>query len=214
MSDAMAGVLRALLGPAVGIGVTDPRDETDDLWPQERSAILRALPKRQHEFAAGRRAARLAMAQLGLQATAIPQGPQRAPVWPVGLTGSIAHCDTACIAAVSRTHRSMGIDVEPDTPLDADLIPIICGPREQDWLDSLRAPLRGISAKRIFCAKEAAYKAQFPLTGQVIGFTALEITLARDDTFAGTWQPPLANMPALRGRIGVHDGLIVASVLI
>lgn len=214
MSDPMAGVLRALLGPAVGVGVADPRDATDDLWPQERGAVLRALPQRHHEFAAGRRAARLAMAQLGLQATAIPQGKQRAPVWPVGLTGSIAHCDTACIAAISRTHRSMGIDIEPDTPLDTDLIPIICSPREQEWLHSLPATLRGTSAKRIFCAKEAAYKAQFPLTGQVIGFTALEVTLARDNTFVGTWQPPLANMPHLRGRIGLHDGLILAGVLI
>jgi 4'-phosphopantetheinyl transferase EntD len=35
---------------------------------------------------------------------------------------------------------------------------------------------RGRIAKRIFSIKEAAYKAQFPLTGAVIGFQALEVT--------------------------------------
>ena len=42
-------------------------------------------------------------------------------------------------------------------------------------LDLLPDSQRGATAKRVFGIKEAAYKAQFPLTGAVIGFQALEV---------------------------------------
>lgn len=205
MHDDIAAVLRAMLGPAVGIGVTDPRDITDDLWPTERHAIARAIPKRQYEFAAGRRAARQAMAELGIAPQAISVGDQRAPVWPNGLSGSIAHCDSLCIAAVSKMHRSMGIDIESATPLAADLIPIVCTTQEQAELPKAQA---GMIAKHIFCAKEAVYKAQYPLTGVVIGFDALSIHFNLDETF----EVDLPNLPPLVGKLRIQHGLILASV--
>jgi 4'-phosphopantetheinyl transferase EntD len=207
MQDDIAAVLRAMLGPAVGIGVSNPKDTFDDLWPTERPAIARAIPKRQYEFAAGRRAARQAMAELGIPAQAIVIGDQRAPVWPGGVTGSIAHCDSICIAAISKTHRSMGIDIEPATPLPADLIPIVCTEQEQAKLPKTDA---GMIAKRIFCAKEAVYKAQYPLTGEVIGFDALSIHFNQDDTFDAT----LPNLPPLHGKLRTQHDLILASVTI
>ncbi len=189
--DALAGALRTMLGPAVGIGITDPADAIDDLWDVENPAMARAIPKRRYEFAAGRRAARTAMAALGLPHAAVPSGPDRAPGWPAGLTGSIAHCDAVCIAAVSQNHRSIGIDIEPAEDLPADLITIICTDAEQAWLPQTG---RGRVAKQIFSAKEAVYKAQYPLTGRIIGFDDLNLSPAGDGCLAITFTDPA--MPA------------------
>jgi len=210
MKDNVAAALRDMLGPAVGIGVSDPRDVTDGLWPEERADIVRAIPKRQHEFAAGRRAARQAMTALGLPVAAIPMGHQRAPIWPKGLAGSIAHCDTLCIAAISQTHQSIGIDIEHATPLDADLIAIVCTSAEQALLKHMPQAAQGMHCKRIFSAKEAVYKAQYPLTGQIIGFDALSVSMDRQDEFAATWHQPMPNLPSLRGSVRMLPNVILA----
>jgi 4'-phosphopantetheinyl transferase EntD len=164
-----------MLGTDVGIGITDPHDPEKGLCEAELPAIARAVPKRRQEFSAGRRAARAAMAELDLPPAPIPMGAQREPLWPQGIVGSIAHCDTLCIAAISRKNQSIGLDIEPATPLPADLEDIICTPPERAWLDTLPPQTRGLRAKQIFSAKEAVYKAQYPLTGKVIGFDEVEL---------------------------------------
>ncbi|WP_324752429.1 4'-phosphopantetheinyl transferase family protein [Roseovarius sp. Pro17] len=173
----VADALQNLLGPDFGIGVTDPTEAGGGLWPQETPAIAKAVRKRRLEFTAGRVAARQAMAELGLPPQPVLQAPDRAPLWPTGMIGSIAHCDRVCIAAIalSGTARSIGIDIEPDTALPADLEQIICTPNERRWLD--RHPLadRDRLAKLIFSCKESVYKAQYPLTGEMIGFEMVEI---------------------------------------
>lgn len=205
MKDVKAA-LSGMLGRYVGVGVSDPRDLTEDLWPEEEVAMARALPKRRAEFAGGRRAARAAMVELGLTPAAIRHADDRAPLWPQGLTGSIAHSEDCCIAAVAETDdlRSLGIDLEPATALDRDLVKTICTKAEQDWAAGQVDP--GIAAKKVFCAKEAIYKAQYPLTGQVIGFEAVTLHIARDKfTIAGH-----QSLPDMKGSLLIHGGLILA----
>jgi 4'-phosphopantetheinyl transferase EntD len=177
----------------------------DALWEGESAAVARAIPKRRTEFAAGRSAARAAMAEIGLAARAIPQGNDRAPLWPAGLVGSIAHCDACCIAAVAMQehYAALGVDVEPATPLASDLFEVICTPAERAWLDDQPDP--GLMAKVIFSAKEAVYKAQYPLTGKMIGFDA--VTLDFDnDRFRVIAGPDLTN---IKGEILIQEGLIL-----
>ena len=197
--------LRQMLGPHAGIGVTDPAQDAA-LWDEEAAAIARAIPKRRIEFAAGRSAARAAMEEIGLPSVAIPQGGDRAPIWPTGLSGSIAHCDTCCVSivALKEHHQTLGVDIEPATPLDPDLVAVVCTPAERIWLAGEPDP--GLAAKMIFSAKEAVYKAQYPLTGKVIGFDAvtLEMTAA---AFRVVGNPTLANM---KGAILIEDGLILS----
>jgi 4'-phosphopantetheinyl transferase EntD len=170
--------LRDMLGPFVAVAITDPRAQVDDLLPEEQVHIARALPKRRFEFAAGRRAARRALAELGLPPAPIAQAPDRTPIWPEGVTGSITHCDTLCIAAlVPRTHhRGLGLDIEPATPLAAELHDIICTAAERRFLACLPAKARGLEAKRIFCAKEAFYKAHSPLSRHDISFQDVSLS--------------------------------------
>ncbi len=205
---ALGQALRGLLGPGIGIGVADPAAPEGVLWPQEESATARMVDKRRREFTAGRTAARAAMADLGLPPAPVPMCPDRAPLWPEGLTGSIAHCTTACIAAVAPLDqvRSIGLDIEEATPLAPDLWDTVLTPGERSWLDTCPPNDRGLLAKRIFSAKEAVYKAQYPLTGVVLGFEDVEIS-SGSETFQAHFSGSVA-----QGRLLATDGLILSLV--
>ena len=209
--------LHDMLGPSVAVALTDPRAQVDDLLPEERAFIARAIPKRRFEFAAGRRAARQALAQLGLPPGAIPQATDRTPLWPKSVIGSITHCDTLCIAALApqSLYRSLGIDIEPATPLSADLEAVIATPPEQRALAALPPTRRLHVAKQIFCAKEALYKAQYPLTGLRLEF--LDVQLGCTEKQCLTWQNPPSTLGIYGSQlvqIRVTDGLVLATCTI
>lgn len=177
-SDALSTALLQVVPKGVGVGVTDPRETYAAPFPEEAAAVARASAGRVREFAAGRAAIRLAMSELGCPAVAVPNGEDRAPRWPVGLTGSLSHCDRACIALVasSRSMRALGIDVEPNEALEPDLWPTICSVTERAWLSAQPAAERGRLARLIFSAKECIYKLQYQVSRTLIGFEALEVT--------------------------------------
>ena len=121
--------------------------------------------------------ARAAMAQLGLPPRAIPARPDRAPHWPEGVLGSISHAGPFCLAVVGRSAdwEMIGIDLEPDRAMAAELVSEVASPGELAAL----APLpETLAATRIFSAKEAAYKAQYAVTQQYLGFAAMHIELS------------------------------------
>lgn len=140
------------------------------------------------------------MSQLGHAAASIPQGPDRAPIWPIGLNGSITHSATHCLAAITRAPQLIGIDLEPATPLTFNLWDVVLRPAEQATLQG--NPNAFMLAKLFFCAKEAAYKAQYPRSKTLFGFDAIEITLA-EKTFTARFTlsvPGFEKGHALHGR--------------
>lgn len=169
--------LNALLGPHVGVACTDVHGDPDSLYPDERDTIARAVPRRQREYAAGRSAARQAMAAVGWPAVAVRSAADRSPVWPTGVVGSIAHTQRACVAVVApRTDvAAIGIDLEDDQPIEADLWSTICTRAELAFLHTLPAPRQGLQVRRLFAAKEAVYKCQFPLTHRMLDFQEVEV---------------------------------------
>ena len=85
----------------------------------------------------------------------------------VGLRlGSLAHDDEFAVAAVTRAPsiRGVGIDVEPPLPLPGELLDVIATANERE---QLKGDL--ISARLLFCMKEAVYKATYPIDGHVSG---------------------------------------------
>ncbi|MDK3019173.1 4'-phosphopantetheinyl transferase family protein [Pseudodonghicola flavimaris] len=214
-----AGALvRSLLPRDVAVAATDPRTPQPALWPEERAGLPRARPARLREFAAGRSAARHALAQLGLPPAAIAHGIDRAPVWPAGVVGSISHCSNACVAVLARAGRlsALGIDLEEEVALPLDLIPAICTPAEAARLALLPPARRGLIAKVIFSAKEAAYKAQFPLSGRLFGFQTLEVRLEPETgRFSADFLqdiPPFRSGTRLQGHFVIGQGLIATIV--
>lgn len=170
--------LQARLGSDAAVVCTGVDGDPKTLWPEERGAIARAVPKRQREFAAGRSAARTAMQRLNWPASAIPAHSDRSPDWPPGLVGSIAHSADTCIAVVGCRNpwASIGIDIEPDQGIDESLWGIICTPDELRELDAKGHRHMAVLVKRAFVAKEAFYKWHYPQHRIVLDFTDVSIT--------------------------------------
>lgn len=209
---------RGLFAGGIALGCSDPRADQPTLMAAEVAAIARARPARLREFAAGRSAARRAMAELGAPQAVVPMGPDRAPIWPEGLIGSISHSRTCCIVALARstTARAIALDVEENTPLDRDLVGEICTPSERDWLLTQPAAPQGHLAKLIFSAKECAWKCQYALSRAMFGFDGLEIALdLANGQFRATFTQaasPFVTGDHLDGRFATGGGLIVTAM--
>lgn len=173
----LAQTLSAMLPQGCYVAQADPR-QTYPLRASEKADAMR--PKRRAEFSAGRHAAHQALSDAGLAgeilSQGLPQGPDRAPVWPKGFIGSISHSDSACLVAVAHASaglRAIGIDLEPANALDPELWALVLSPSEAALARAHTSP--GLLAKAVFSAKEAVYKAQYTLTETFIGFEAAEI---------------------------------------
>lgn len=159
----------------------DPRTVDPDrgLLAEERTAIARAIESRRLQYTAGRVCARDAMRALGEPLGPVLAGEDRAPTFPDGLVGTITHTQWWGAAALARaeTHAALGIDVEPDTPLKAQLFSSVLTPDEQRELELHPEPLRGLFGKLIFSAKECAYKCQYTVSRTFYGFHGMRIEL-------------------------------------
>lgn len=151
------------------------QNHLSELFPAETEAVTAAIEKRQWEFATGRSLARRAMSELDLPRQAVGRGEDREPLWPQGCTGSITHAEGMAIAAVAKAEvlSSLGIDLEGADRITADLFDKLFTAGEQRKLRTGDPRLGGL----MFSAKEAGYKATFPLAGRFIGFKEAEIDI-------------------------------------
>ena len=202
------------LGEHMGLACTVVNGDPQELYPQEFEAIRNAVPRRQREFAAGRQAAREALAQIGWSPAAIPSAPDRSPVWPAGLVGSIAHNDRACIAIVGRQSEvgSAGIDLENDEPIAPDLWSIICTPAERAYIRSQPASVQGRVVTRLFSAKEAFYKWQYPLTHRMLEFQQVEVELDVNHRRFSVSHDIRGSLGRVSGHIATTESLLAAWV--
>lgn len=213
MTPAPAAVEAALrrIFPAGVVVAVEPiaAANASALWPEERGAILGAVPKRLAEFAAGRVAARRVLAALDHPPAALPVAPDRTALWPAGLSGSIAH-DEALAIAVARRGAPVGVDLEPDAPIESDLWPTLCQPDEL-----ARLPRdTGRQVRLLFCAKEAVFKAQPPDGRAMFGFEALFVTLV-EGGFDAQFRQDVGVFRAgqiLSGGFAMVEGRVLAGV--
>lgn len=211
---ATAALARHLLPEGVAIACTDPAGPARPLAPGEADAMARARPARRREFAAGRAAARAALAELGLAPVTIPVGPDRAPVWPAGITGSIAHGADACIAVAARRRActALGVDLEGEKALDDDLWPAVLTDGERAALRHWPARARSRVATLFFAAKEAAFKAQSPLTGALPEFDDATVEITGPSHVSVRLEREVGMLRAgtvLDGRFGHADGRVL-----
>ncbi|KPQ06996.1 MAG: Phosphopantetheinyl transferase component of siderophore synthetase [Rhodobacteraceae bacterium HLUCCA12] len=212
-------LVRALYPCHVAVGAADPGVATGShMFHVEQMAVANAVPARQREFLAGRRAAAEAQRGLGYRAAPILMGDDRAPSWPKGLRGSISHAAGHCLAVVSDdpSVAALGIDIEERAPLPDEAAEAVLLPQERAWLS--KEPESPVLARLIFSAKECAFKAQYPLTGQLFAFDIIEIQLDMPrNRFAACFRRPVGRFSqgaSLEGRFLILPDLMVTAIAI
>lgn len=197
----------------------DPADVV--VLPEEQAAIAGAVEKRRREYGTVRHCARTALRELGVAPVAILSGGRREPLWPPGVVGSLTHCMGYRAAAVGRGREvhTIGIDAEPHQPLTAEVLGLIALDGERSHLEELAATDGRTRWDRLlFCAKEAVYKAWFPLTLGWLGFEQAAVTIDPVElTFSARLlvPGPLVDGERLTGFDGrwvVRHGLVVTAV--
>ncbi len=196
--------LRRLVPLGVAVAATEQGQASRSLTPSECRSTAGMAPQRLLEFTAGRTCAHAALQRLGVPSRGVPIGPQREPLWPSGVVGSISHSKNLAVAAVAPVTllHGIGIDIEPALPLDTDLLSRVCTPAELARLGG--GPDTALRAKLVFSAKESVYKCLWPSTRQFLEFSDLEIVLEdSDEKFRVVSCGPLPDLPGagLAGRI-------------
>jgi len=194
--------------------------------PEEEPLIAKSVAKRRNEFITARHCARIALNQLGVPPVPILKGDKGEPCWPDGVVGSLTHTAGYRGAVVGRSPavRSVGIDAEPHDVLPNGVLDAVSLLEERCEIPRKLPP--NLHWDRIlFCAKEATYKAWFPLTKRWLGFEDALITFEADgpgsavggfvsrilidgEALSG---PPLS---ALRGRWSVDRGLVLTAIVL
>jgi 4'-phosphopantetheinyl transferase EntD len=218
-------MIEALMPEAVHCAESFGEITTDPdtaLFPEEAAAVANAVAKRRREFADVRAAARRALAELGYPAAPILPGERGAPGWPAGVAGSMTHCDGYRGAVVARDTRfaSLGVDAEPCLPLPEGVLQMISLPEEREALARLAG--RGLAVhgdRLLFCAKEAVYKAWFPLTRQWLEFEEAQVDLRADGGFSARLLVPGPVVDGTRiegfeGRWLAERGLLIAAIAV
>lgn len=222
----MTDLMRAVLPDTAGLVFAEMYDDPPGLaaLPEEEPLIARSVAKRRNEFVTVRHCARLAMADLGLPPTPILKGDRGEPCWPAGLVGSLTHCDgyRGAVVALSAAARSVGIDAEPHGPLPDRVLDAVSLPGERHEIGRLPGHLHW--DRILFCAKEATYKAWFPLTERWLGFEDAHISFHADESgTTGTFVSRILIDPAARsgppltqltGRWSVAGGLAMTAIVL
>lgn len=156
------------------------------LTKAEATYVCKAVSKRQNEFAAGRRAARRALAAIGWTGAEIRVRSDRSPLWPAGTIGSITHAGNLAVVVVGPAIKieALGIDIEAEAALSPDLWDLVLTTRERQWVE-LQTPRERVRwATTIFSAKEAFYKFQYPITQQWLDFLDVEVDAISGSRFS------------------------------
>ncbi|MBF6329490.1 4'-phosphopantetheinyl transferase Npt [Nocardia transvalensis] len=210
-----------------GVAAAELREFPEGLkpYPGEEHLIEKAVEKRRRDFIGARYCARVALKQLGEPLVAIGKGERGMPLFPRGVVGSLTHCAGYQAAALAHRlrWRSVGIDAEPHESLPEGVLESVSLPEERDWLREA-IPATGLHLDRLlFCAKEATYKAWFPLTLRWLGFEEAHITFTVDGN-GGTFHSKLlvpgqtndggAPLTSFDGRWLIGDGLILTAIVV
>lgn len=142
--------------------------------------VKTAVAKRQAEFLAGRFLARTLLEQRGIQSQDVAIGPNRAPIWPHGIVGSISHHDQLAACVIShQTHERCGVGLDIERLIAPELVAgmagVVTDPEEGRRL-STQGMDNCVLMTLIFSAKESIFKALYPQVQRYFDFLEVACT--------------------------------------
>jgi 4'-phosphopantetheinyl transferase EntD len=115
------------------------------------------------------------MRDLGHPEVAVGRGSAGEPCWPADLVGAISHSGDIAIAIVGRKaeYAGLGVDIEQlGRGMSQAAARIVCLPNEMGWVDLASGSTR---LTMLFSAKEAVFKATYPIERVRLWFTDAEL---------------------------------------
>ncbi|WIM66828.1 4'-phosphopantetheinyl transferase superfamily protein [Corynebacterium breve] len=188
-----------------------------ELDPLEQLLVSQSVDRRKAEFGDARWCAHRALHELGADNRGpILRGERGMPLWPEGFTGSLTHTKgfRAAVAAPKSKVLALGVDAEPAEPLPEGVLEQIARRGELSQLHKLRAAGIKGADRLLFCAKEAVYKAWFPMTHRWLGFEDAEIDLRLDGTLVAYLLVRPTPLPFIEGRWRVRGNYVIVSTAI
>ena len=215
--ETLCQTLRALLPNGVCVAA-GPALETPLTGP-ELESLGTVRTERMREFQSGRTYAKRALAMLGIHNVDLPMGPDRKPVWPTGVVGSITHvrCSqerlyAGAVVAPTEVASAVGVDFEMEDSLPPAVWPYVLTPRELERVLALPVRSRGREALYIWCAKEATVKT----VAHRLDLSNLEIDRdAKSGDFVARFPEagPVARQSEVSGRTACWDRLLIAAAV-
>lgn len=192
-----------------------------ELHPLEAEALGEAVSdKRKVDFRLGRAAARQALRESGFPVISpILRGEHREPLWPVGITGSIAHSTDYGIAATAWQHHvpAIGVDIQRiEERYTDELIARFADPDEFEWVRS-DPGMRTERAVKLFSAKESVFKALYPLRRVWFAFDVAHLTpVDGEQAFRADVRLPALSSGLIKLDVGIsyYDDHIITGALL
>jgi len=189
-----------------------------ELFPEEERVVDGAVEKRRHEFTTGRACARRALQKLGVAPTPVASGARGEPLWPPAVVGSITHCRGYAASAVAHAGdlAALGIDAEPNEALPPGVLARVAFGAERELPSTNEATHLD---RLLFSAKEAVYKAWFPLTERSLFFDQVHISFESSEEFVAAFlvEAPMIQdrqLTEVRGRWSLCAGVLLTAVAV
>ena len=188
----------------------------NNLHPLEKALVTHAVDSRKSEFGDARWCAHRALEEMNRDTgSPILRGDRGMPLWPASVSGSLTHTEglRAAVVAPRLLVRSMGLDAEPAEQLPDNVLMSIAFGRELDTIEELKPDIPWVD-RLLFCAKEATYKAWFPLTHRWLGFDEADVLIRVDGTFTSRLLARPTPLPVIEGKWVCRDGFIIAATAV
>ncbi len=140
-------------------------------------SLQTAVTKRKAEYLASRWLAQQTLTQLGMPDFVLRNAPDRSPVWPAAVQGSLSHTRSQVLLAVTREAMCVGVDIERHMAEETacETADMLMQPAERALLKRLPLPFAQ-AATLLFSLKESVYKALWPQLHQPMDFLQAELT--------------------------------------
>jgi 4'-phosphopantetheinyl transferase EntD len=190
-------------------------DQPAELTEAEASYLVGLGTVRRREFITGRSLARQALELLGGPSFSLLPGPQRAPLWPAGYSGSITHTGDWCGVAVTRCEIALGLglDLLELKRMTPKLFPKFMTPAELAKMALLNHEELVRQGAAIFSAKEAFFKLQFALTQQWLNLGEMEVTVDELTGVIGLKKVSHPETIEATGRVYFREGMVAVGFM-